>query len=250
MIVDAERTPQAMPAPAARGRGGALVRLEGIERRFEQGAGSLFALRRVNLEVARGEWLTVTGPSGAGKSTLLSVLGLQDGGWSGGYWLAGHAVHDLPAEERARLRAEQVGFVFQNYHLLDDLTVRENLEVPLAYRRLSRVEREARVAEALDRFALAARRDLYPRQLSGGQQQLVAVARALVGTPALLLADEPTGSLHSDQAREVMELFQRLHREGMTIVQVTHAADIAAWSQRVVVLRDGWMEDANRVPTH
>ncbi|HET9326581.1 MAG TPA: ABC transporter ATP-binding protein [Candidatus Eisenbacteria bacterium] len=220
-----------------------MVRLENVERQFEQGAASFFALRRLSLEVGRGEWLSVMGPSGAGKSTLLAILGLQDTGWTGGYWLKGEAVHQLPLDARARLRAERIGFVFQSYHLLDDLTVYENLEVPLAYRDLSRSERAARVAHALDRFGLAARRDLRPNQLSGGQQQLVAVARALVGGPSLLLADEPTGSLHSDQAHEVMQLFRRLHEEGTTIVQVTHSREVAAWSERVVTLRDGWIVD-------
>jgi len=183
-----------------------LARLHGIERTFPQGADRLHALRRVDLEITRGEWISVMGPSGAGKSTLLAVLGLQDFGWTGRYWLAGEPVHELDVERRAHLRGHAIGFVFQSYHLLDDHSVFENLEVPLAYQDLPKRERIARVSETLDRFGLAARRDLLPRQLSGGQQQLVAIARALVSRPRLLLADEPTGSLHSDQADEVMRL--------------------------------------------
>ena len=223
-----------------------IVRLRDVERRFEQGGQSLFALRRVSLDVARGEWLTIMGPSGAGKSTLLGVLGLQDVTWTGSFWLGDHAVHELAPEARARLRAERIGFVFQSYHLLDDLTVEENLDVPLAYRNLSRPERASRVAHALDRFGLAARRGLFPRQLSGGHQQLVGVARALVGDPELLLADEPTGSLHSDQADEVLAVLERLHREGTTIVLVTHSREVAARGQRTVTLRDGWITDEER----
>jgi ABC-type lipoprotein export system ATPase subunit len=223
-----------------------VVRLRGVERRFEQGSQTLFALRRVDLDVPRGEWLSIMGPSGAGKSTLLALLGLQDTSWTGGYWLDGHAIHETPLDARARLRGEHVGFVFQSYHLLADLTVGENLEVPLAYRDLPRSERAARVAPALDRFGLAARRDLFPRQLSGGHQQLVAIARALVGEPSLLLADEPTGSLHSEQADEVLAVFERLHREGTTIVQVTHSREVAARAQRIVTLRDGWITDEKR----
>ena len=241
-------------ATRAEGGGGAianpLVRLAGIERQFQQGAHAFLALRGIDLEVGDGEWVSVMGPSGAGKSTLLGLLGLQDHDWRGEYWLAGEPVHERSSERRARLRAEQVGFVFQSYHLLDDLTVHENLEVPLAYRDLPRAERDGRVAETLDRFGLAARRGLYPRQLSGGQQQLVAIARALVGHPRLLLADEPTGSLHSDQAREVLELFRRLHREGLTIVQVTHSAEVATWSERIIGLRDGRIEPPSPASGH
>jgi putative ABC transport system ATP-binding protein len=225
-----------------------LVRLHGIERTFEQGADRLHALRRIDLEIARGEWISVMGPSGAGKSTLLGVLGMQDFGWTGHYWLAGEPVHDLDIERRARLRGQAIGFVFQSYHLLDDHSVFENLEIPLAYQDLPKRERIARVSETLDRFGLAARRDLHPRQLSGGQQQLVAIARALVGRPWLLLADEPTGSLHSDQADEVMAILHRLHQEGTTILLVTHSDAIAAHGSRTVILRDGWLSPPGASP--
>ena len=230
-------------APAELPPGMPLVRLEGVEKSFDHGAGRFHVLRRIGLTIEPGEFISVMGPSGAGKSTLLHLLGLQDADWEGRYHLAGVAVHELDARARARLRNEMVGFVFQSHHLLEDLTVAENLEVPLGYRDLPRPERQARVAETLDRFGLAARAGLHPRQLSGGQQQLVGVARAVIGEPRLLLADEPTGNLHSDQAREVMALFQRLNAAGMTIVQVTHSEDCAAFGRRVVRLRDGWLED-------
>ncbi len=230
-------------APAELPPGVPLVRLEQIEKSHDHGGGRFHVLRRIDLSIEPGEFVSVMGPSGAGKSTLLHLLGLQDSEWEGRYHLAGVAVHELGERERGRLRNETVGFVFQSYHLLDDLTVAENLEVPLGYRDMPRSEREARVAETLDRFGLAARADLHPRQLSGGQQQLVGVARAVIGQPRLLLADEPTGNLHSEQAREVMQLFQRLNAQGMTIVQVTHSEDNAAFGKRTIRLRDGWLED-------
>ena len=199
-------------------------------------------LRRVDLDLRVGEFVSIMGPSGAGKSTLLHLIGLQDSDWTGEYDWSGTAVHTLDAKGRSRLRNENIGFVFQSYHLLDDLTVAENLEVPLSYRDVKKSERQALVASALDRFGLVARAGLYPRQLSGGQQQLVGIARAVIGSPRLLLADEPTGNLHSDQAREIMQLFQKLNAEGTTIVQVTHSEENARAGQRVVQLRDGWLE--------
>jgi ABC-type lipoprotein export system ATPase subunit len=181
------------------------------------------------------------GPSGAGKSTLLHILGMHDHGWEGEYFLGETAVHHLKPKERATLRNEQVGFVFQQYHLLDDLTVYENLDIPLSYRRYSKSERAALVADMLDRFQIVAKKDLYPPQLSGGQQQLVGVARAIIASPKLLLADEPTGNLHSSQGEEIMELFRKLNGEGMTIVQVTHSEKNASYGKRVIQLRDGWV---------
>jgi len=219
-----------------------LIRLRQVEKSFDHGAGRFFVLRRVDLDVRPGEFVSVMGPSGAGKSTLLHLLGLQDHDWSGEYTLDGRAVHELDGRARNRLRNETVGFVFQSYHLLDDLTVAENLDVPLSYRDVKRAEREALVAETLDRFGLAARAKLYPRQLSGGQQQLVGVARALVAKPRLLLADEPTGNLHSEQAREIMALFRTLNAAGTTIVQVTHSEENARFGSRIVRLRDGWID--------
>jgi ABC-type lipoprotein export system ATPase subunit len=219
-----------------------LVRLRNVEKSFDHGAGRFHVLRRIDLDVHPGEFVSVMGPSGAGKSTLLHLLGLQDHDWTGEYTLDGHNVHGLDAKSRNRLRNENIGFVFQSYHLLDDLTVAENLDVPLSYRDVKRAEREGLVAEALDRFGLAARAKLYPRQLSGGQQQLVGIARALVAKPRLLLADEPTGNLHSEQAHEIMALFRTLNAAGTTIVQVTHSEENARYGTRVVRMRDGWID--------
>jgi ABC-type lipoprotein export system ATPase subunit len=223
-----------------------LVRLRKIEKSFDHGAGRFHVLRRIDLDVRPGEFVSVMGPSGAGKSTLLHLIGLQDGDWTGDYALAGVPVAPLDGKARARLRNENIGFVFQSYHLLDELTVAENLDVPLSYRDVKRSERESLVAETLDRFGLAARAKLYPRQLSGGQQQLVGIARALVAKPRLLLADEPTGNLHSEQAREIMQLFRDLNRTGMTIVQVTHSEENARQGTRTVRLRDGWIDSDQR----
>jgi ABC-type lipoprotein export system ATPase subunit len=181
------------------------------------------------------------GPSGAGKSSLLAILGMLDMEFSGEYWLRGQAVHGLKPKERHTLARQSVGFVFQQYHLLDDLTVAENLDVPLSYRNVRASERSALVADTLDRFQMVAKKDLYPRQLSGGQQQLVAVARAVIASPPLLLADEPTGNLHSEQGREIMELFRQLNARGTTIIQVTHSEENARYGHRVVRLKDGWM---------
>lgn len=226
--------------------GDPLVKLSGIEKSFDHGAGKFYVLRRVDLALHEGEFVSIMGPSGAGKSTLLHLIGLQDSDWTGEYEWAGRPVHSLDSKSRSKLRNENIGFVFQSYHLLDDLTVAENLEVPLSYREVKKSERQALVAAALDRFGLAARAGLYPRQLSGGQQQLVGIARAVIGSPRLLLADEPTGNLHSDQAREIMALFQRLNAEGTTIVQVTHSEENARAGKRVVQLRDGWLESDAR----
>jgi ABC-type lipoprotein export system ATPase subunit len=181
------------------------------------------------------------GPSGAGKSTLLGILGMLDATWSGEFEFLGHAVHAIKPKQRAELNRQYVGFVFQQYHLIDDLTVYENIETPLSYRDFSRAERQAMVADILDRFQIVGKKDLYPNQLSGGQQQLVGVARAVVAKPKLILADEPTGNLHSSQAREIMALFKQLNQDGTTIVQVTHSEENATYGNRVVQLKDGWV---------
>ena len=219
-----------------------MIRLRNLEKAVKQGSGQLFLLRRIDLDVDRGEFVTVMGPSGAGKSTLLAILGLLDAGWTGDYELMGDRVDTLSAKGRGELGKKAVGFVFQQYHLLDGLTVAENLEVPLSYRGLSSKERQALVADALDRFRMVGKKDLYPTQLSGGQQQLVGVARAVIAKPPLLLADEPTGNLHSAQAEEIMQLFSELNRAGTTIVQVTHSEKNASYGNRIVRLRDGWIE--------
>ena len=219
-----------------------MIRLRNIEKTVKQGAGQIWLLRRIDLEIAAGDFVTVMGPSGAGKSTLLAILGLLDSGFTGEYQLLGENVHELPQKKRAELAKRNIGFVFQKYHLLDDLTVAENLEVPLSYRDLKAADRTSLVADALDRFGIVGKKDLYPSQLSGGQQQLVGVARAVIAGPRLLLADEPTGNLHSQQGEEIMRLFRELNRQGTTIVQVTHSETNAAFGNRVVRLRDGWIE--------
>jgi len=221
-----------------------LIKLRNIERFYPLAKGKFFyVLRDINLDVAEGDFVSIMGPSGAGKSSLLHILGMHDHGWSGEYFLGSDAVHSLKPKARAALRNEQIGFVFQQYHLLDDLTVYENLDIPLSYRHVAKRERDAIVADTLDRFQIVAKRDLYPRQLSGGQQQLVGVARAIISSPKLILADEPTGNLHSSQGEEIMDLFKRLNNEGTTIVQVTHSDKNAAHGNRIIQLRDGWIVD-------
>ncbi len=220
---------------------GNVITLRGVEKSFEQGPTRVWVLRRIDLDVKDGEFVSIMGPSGAGKSTLLHVLGMHDSSWSGEYFLLDQPVHALDRKKRAELQKRSIGFVFQSYHLLDDLTVYENLEIPLSYRDVKKSERQSIVADTLDRFGIVAKKDLYPNQLSGGQQQLVAVARAVVANPKVILADEPTGNLHSSQAREIMELFQRLNREGTTIVQVTHSEANAAYGHRVIKMSDGWI---------
>jgi putative ABC transport system ATP-binding protein len=220
-----------------------MIQLRNVDKSFRQGAGQVFVLRRIDLDVEEGEFVSIMGPSGAGKSTLLHLLGMHDSDWSGEYQFLGQKVHELGKKQRLDLQRQNMGFVFQSYHLLDDLTVYENLEIPLSYRNVKRSERQGIVADTLDRFGIVGKKDLYPSQLSGGQQQLVGVARALVASPRLILADEPTGNLHSEQAAEIMELFEKLNGEGVTIVQVTHSDTNAAYGSRVVRLRDGWIEN-------
>ena len=218
-----------------------LVELENLEKSVTGPAGRTWLLRRASFAFEPGEFVTVMGPSGAGKSTLLHILGMLDGDWEGTYRFAGESVGALSLKQRGELHKRNTGFVFQQYHLLDDLTVAENLDVPLSYRSLKKSERQALVADALDRFGIVGKKDLYPSQLSGGQQQLVGVARAVIVKPKLLLADEPTGNLHSDQAREIMALFTRLNEEGTTIVQVTHSEENASYGGRIIRLKDGWV---------
>ena len=218
-----------------------MIELKNLERSYKTPAGQTWVLRRINLDIREGEFITVMGPSGAGKSSLLNVLALLDDAWEGEYWFREEAVHDLKRKQRAELAKRNVGMVFQSYHLLDDLTVQENIDLPLSYKDIPRKERQSLVADTLDRFQIVAKKDLYPSQLSGGQQQLVGIARAVIHKPALLLADEPTGNLHSTQAKEIMELFRDLNQQGTTIVQVTHSEANAAYGSRTIQLRDGWM---------
>ncbi len=223
-----------------------MIQLKHLEKSYPAGAGRTYVLRNIDLTIREGEFVTIMGPSGAGKTTLLSILGLLDHEWSGEYHLLGHPIHELKPKARAALNREHIGFVFQQYHLLDDLTVAENLDIPLSYRNVPKKERQALVGDTLDRFGIVGKKDLYPTQLSGGQQQLVGVARAVIASPRLILADEPTGNLHSGQAREIMELFKRLNDEGTTIVQVTHSEANAEYGDRVIELFDGWVAGERR----
>jgi len=219
-----------------------MIQLRNIEKSFPTRPSPTYVLRQITLAISEGEFVTIMGPSGAGKSTLLSLIGCYDYAWQGEYDFNGQPVHQMKPKQRAELNKRHVGFVFQKFHLLEDLTVAENLDIPLSYRNIRKPEREALVADTLDRFGIVGKKDLFPSQLSGGQQQLVAVARAIIAKPSLLLADEPTGNLHSDQGRQIMELFKKLNTEGTTIIQVTHSETNAAYGNRIVRLRDGWME--------
>ncbi|HYN85051.1 MAG TPA: ABC transporter ATP-binding protein [Pyrinomonadaceae bacterium] len=218
-----------------------MIELRNVEKYYEQGSNRTYVLRRISLEVKEGEFVSVMGPSGAGKSTLLSILGMFDSSWKGEYYFMDRPVHAMSKRERGELHNRYIGFVFQSYHLLDHLTVYENLELPLTYKDVKKQDRQSMVADILDRFHIVGKKDLYPNQLSGGQQQLVGVARAVVAGPKLILADEPTGNLHSGQGREIMELFKRLNDEGTTIIQVTHSEVNASYGNRVVRLEDGWI---------
>jgi putative ABC transport system ATP-binding protein len=218
-----------------------MIQFKNLERSYKTPAGQFFVLRRINLEILQGEFVTIMGPSGAGKSSLLNVLALLDDGWEGEYWFREEPVHNLKRKQRADLAKRNIGMVFQSYHLLDDLTVRENIDLPLSYKDIPGKQRQGMVADTLDRFQMVAKKDLFPSQLSGGQQQLVGIARAVIHKPALLLADEPTGNLHSSQAKEIMELFRDLNQHGTTIVQVTHSDANAAYGSRTIQLRDGWI---------
>jgi putative ABC transport system ATP-binding protein len=220
-----------------------MIELRNIEKYYESGVGKTYVLRRINLDIKEGDFLTIMGPSGAGKSTLLSIIGMLDSNWVGEYYFLGEAVHKMKPKDRVELNKRYIGFVFQQYHLLDSLTVYENLDIPLSYRNIKRGERESIVADVLDRFQMVGKKDLYPNQLSGGQQQLVAIARAVIANPRLILADEPTGNLHSMQGKEIMELFKRLNDEGTTIIQVTHSEVNASYGNRIVNLFDGWLKD-------
>jgi ABC-type lipoprotein export system ATPase subunit len=223
-----------------------MIELRNVQRSYPIAGGRSWVLRQINLSIAPGEFVSIMGPSGSGKSSLLNIVGLMDGEFEGDYALDGQAVRRLNAKQRQALQRATIGFIFQHYHLIDDLTVAENLDLPLSYRDIAASERKARVGDILDRFQIVGKKDLYPAQLSGGQQQLVAVARAVIARPKVLLADEPTGALHSTQGKMIMDLLCELHAEGMTVVQVTHNADNAGRGQRVVELADGWMTEARR----
>jgi ABC-type lipoprotein export system ATPase subunit len=218
-----------------------MIDIRNLERSYKTGAGQTWVLRRIDLKIERGEFVTLMGPSGAGKSSLLNAIALLDDQWLGEYYFEDAPVHAMGRKQRAELAKRSMGMVFQSYHLLDELTVAENIDLPLSYKNMPRAERQALVADTLDRFNIVGKKDLFPSQLSGGQQQLVGIARAVIHNPALLLADEPTGNLHSEQAKEIMELFKELNRQGTTILQVTHSDVNAAYSDRVLQVRDGWL---------
>ena len=218
-----------------------MIRMVDVEKSYESGAGKTWVLRRINLEIGDGDFITIMGPSGAGKSTLMGIIGMLDGAWKGEYYLLDNAVHKLDNRRRVELHKKYIGFVFQQYHLLDSLTVAENLDLPLSYRDIKKSERDSMVADVLDRFQIVGKKDLFPNQLSGGQQQLVAVARAVIGNPKLILADEPTGSLHSSQGKMIMDLLKGLNEAGTTIIQVTHNENWAAYGSRIIQLADGWI---------
>jgi putative ABC transport system ATP-binding protein len=218
-----------------------MIDIRNLERSYKTGAGQTWVLRRIDLKIERGEFVTLMGPSGAGKSSLLNAIALLDDQWLGEYYFEDAPVHAMGRKQRAELAKRSMGMVFQSYHLLDELTVAENIDLPLSYKNMPRAERQALVADTLDRFNIVGKKDLFPSQLSGGQQQLVGIARAVIHNPALLLADEPTGNLHSEQAKEIMELFKELNRQGTTILQVTHSEVNAAYGNRILEVRDGWM---------
>lgn len=218
-----------------------LIQLKNIEKSFNAGVQKFYVLRRITLDIHPGEFVTFMGPSGAGKSTLLSILGMLDSSWSGEYFFLDQPVHKLNNKQRNELHKYNIGFVFQSYHLIDNLTVYENLEIPLSYKNIPQKERASLVCDTLDRFNIVGKKDLFPNQLSGGQQQLVGVARAVIQKPKLILADEPTGNLHSTQGEEIMALFKRLNDSGTTIIQVTHSEKNAAYGNRILQLADGWL---------
>ncbi|SMG08145.1 ABC-type lipoprotein export system, ATPase component [Marivirga sericea] len=216
-----------------------MIQLSDIDKSIANRFSKQFILKGIDLTIEKGEFLTIMGPSGAGKSTLLNIIGLLDDASQGEYLLEGNLIHSLNDKKKSALHKEYFGFVFQAYHLIDELTVYENIETPLLYRGVKSSERKSLVAEVLDRFGIVAKKDLFPEQLSGGQQQLVGVARAIIGKPAILLADEPTGNLHSSQSKIIMELFQELNNQGTTIIQVTHSEENASYGSRIIELEDG-----------
>jgi putative ABC transport system ATP-binding protein len=220
----------------------AMIELRNVEKFYQHGPTKSFVLRRVDLTIQEGEFVSIMGPSGAGKSTLLYVIGMHDSDWTGEYFLMGQPIHKMNRKDRNEVYKQNFGFVFQSYHLLDNLTVSENIEMPLTYRNIKKHEREAIVADTLDRFQMVGKKDLFPNQLSGGQQQLVGIARAMVASPKVILADEPTGNLHTSQGKEIMEMFKKLNQAGTTIIQVTHSDLNATYGNRIIEIRDGWIE--------
>ncbi|MDD5425544.1 MAG: ABC transporter ATP-binding protein [candidate division Zixibacteria bacterium] len=220
-----------------------MIQLRNITRYYASGSLNTYVLRRINLDIREGEFVCVMGPSGAGKSTLLNIIGMLDDASEGEYHFLDYNVHNLKEKQRSQLYKEYIGFVFQSYHLIDELTVYENLETPLLYKKVKSSQRKSMVCDTLDRFQIVGKKDLFPSQLSGGQQQLVGIARAIIAEPKLILADEPTGNLHSEEGKKIMELFTRLNEEGVTIIQATHSEQNASYSKRIIYLKDGWLVD-------
>lgn len=220
-----------------------MLRLDKITKYYRTGSSNTYVLRNIGLEVKEGEFVTIMGPSGAGKSTLLNIIGMLDTASEGEFFFLDNPVHEFNEKKRSALYKEHLGFIFQSYHLIDELTVYENLETPLLYKKVKGSQRKSMVCDMLDRFQIVGKKDLFPHQLSGGQQQLVGVARALISQPRLLLADEPTGNLHSGQGQEIMEWFKKLNDEGMTIIQVTHSEKNATYGNRIIKLVDGWIKN-------
>jgi putative ABC transport system ATP-binding protein len=220
-----------------------MIRLRNVEKFFQHGPTKTFVLRRIDVDIQDGDFVSIMGPSGAGKSTLLHLIGMHDSSWTGEYYFLDHPIHAMKKKDRDEIYKKYFGFVFQSYHLLDSLTVYENLEIPLSYRNIRKSERDAAVCDVLDRFQMVGKKDLFPNQLSGGQQQLVGVARAIIANPKVILADEPTGNLHSSQAKEIMEVFRKLNESGTTIIQVTHSESNASYGKRVIQIADGWIEN-------
>ena len=219
-----------------------MIRLRNVEKFFQHGPTKTFVLRRIDVDIQEGDFVSIMGPSGAGKSTLLHLIGMHDSSWTGEYHFLDYPIHAMKKKDRDEVYKKYFGFVFQSYHLLDSLTVYENLEIPLSYRNVRKSERDAAVCDVLDRFQMVGKKDLFPNQLSGGQQQLVGVARAIIANPKVILADEPTGNLHSSQAKEIMEVFRKLNESGTTIIQVTHSESNASYGKRVIQITDGWIE--------
>lgn len=216
-----------------------MIKLRDIDKYVDSRFQRTFILKGINLDVAQGEFLTIMGPSGAGKSSLMNIIGLLDEPSAGEYFFFDEPVHRLKERQKSEMHKNYIGFIFQAYHLIDELTVYENIETPLLYKGVAAGQRKSMVAELLDRFNMVAKKDLFPEQLSGGQQQLVGIARAIIGQPKLLLADEPTGNLHSEQGRQIMEIFRKLNDEGITIIQVTHSEENAKYGKRIVTVADG-----------
>lgn len=219
-----------------------MIKLVNLDKYYKNKFIKTYVLRNIKLEINEGEFVSIMGPSGSGKSTLLHILGMLDSPSEGEYYFFNEPVHKMSERQHSELHKNHIGFVFQSYHLIDELTVFENLETPLLYQKVKSSERKAMVADMLDRFKMVAKKDLFPNQLSGGQQQLVAIARAIISNPKIILADEPTGNLHTNQGKEIMDTLKKLNDEGKTIIQVTHSEENAKYGNRIINLMDGWIE--------